>query len=239
MMPRLAFVTGLAALLAVGPVRAAPVDLQLVLALDSSSSVDRAEFELQIEGLAQAFTDATIIDAIRAVPGGAISVSVIEWSDPDRQAVAIDWRRIDGAETAEALARALVDMPRHVEGGATAIGSAILFALGRFSAGQDQGRRRIVDVSGDGSSNRGVPLSLARAAAAEAGVMVNGLAIANEEPDLAAYYRDHVIVGAGAFVIRAEDYRDFIDAIRRKLLREIQGELLARASASRSSEGER
>lgn len=199
----------------------APVDLQLVLALDSSSSVDIDEFYLQAEGYAAAFRHPQLHEALRSGPHQAIAVTVIEWSSVDRQQVNLDWRVIRNQAEAAAFAEELALTPRLVVGGETAIGDALAFALTRFDPPEIAGGRRVIDVSGDGPSNRGRPLEEVRDEARLVGITVNGLAILNEVPWLDQYYREAVIVGSGAFVLSARDYRDFKDAILRKLVREI------------------
>lgn len=200
---------------------AAPVDLELVLAIDSSSSVDAEEFTFQMDGLAAAFRDPSVQAAIESGAHRAIAITVVEWADARRQSINIPWVRVDSPESAEAVAKDLETASRLVYGGGTSISGAIAFSMGRFGTGDFAGERRVIDVSGDGRNNLGLPPEEARNAAVEAGVTVNGLAISNEEPELEAYYRERVIGGPGAFVIHATDYQDFARAIREKLLREI------------------
>lgn len=196
-----------------------PVDVALVLAVDSSSSVSADEFYLQTQGLSVAFADPGVQAAIAAGPEGAIAVAIVEWADPKRQEVNVPWT-IVRAENAGAFAAAIADMPRLVDGGGTALGAGLLAARALFAAAPPS-MRRVVDVSGDGRTSAGIPAAAARDALVAEGIMVNGLAIVNEEPDLEAFYRDNLIGGPGAFVMRAADYSDFAEAIRQKLLREI------------------
>ncbi|MBI3710576.1 MAG: DUF1194 domain-containing protein [Proteobacteria bacterium] len=198
-----------------------PVDLQLVLAIDSSSSVDMDEYYLQLEGYAAAFRHPELLKAIQSGPNKAIAVAMFEWSGPKQQQVNFDWRVLADAAGLEAFARELSTAPRLVIGGETAIGAAIDFGVDLFEHSGVAGGRRVIDVSGDGASNRGRPVTQARDEAVFLGITLNGLAILNEEAGLDDYYRVAVIGGTGAFVIAARDYTDFADAILRKLLREI------------------
>jgi hypothetical protein len=196
------------------------VDLALVLAIDSSSSVSADEFYLQTEGLAVAFADPEVQAAIGKGAHGAIAVAVMEWSDPGRQEVDVPWIVVTPANVG-ALATRFGDLPRLVDGGGTALGAGIAAAAALFE-NAPPAARRVIDVSGDGRTSAGPVSAPARDAAVAQGIVVNGLAIINEEPDLVEFYRDNVIGGPGAFVIRAKDYEDFTEAVRAKLLREIE-----------------
>ncbi len=219
-----------AGILAIGPWAAAAevVDLELVLALDCSSSVVRKEFTLQVEGLAAAFEDPTVIQAIAARPEG-IAVQVMQWSGPEQQAVALEWRLVAGADGVRALAEEVRNLPRLIGYGGTAIGNALDFAGRQFADNGVTGRRRTVDLSGDGAASAGSAPGSAAARLVAEGVAVNGLAISNDEPDLAEYYRTQVIGGPGAFVIKADDFADFAQAMQAKLVREIGLPLVARS----------
>lgn len=213
----------LAALVTLGPrpAAASEVDLQLVLAIDSSSSVSMDEYYLQLEGYAAAFRHPDLLKAIQSGPRQAIAVALFEWSGVRQQTVNFDWRQLSDGASLEAFAAELALAPRLVLGGETAIGDAIDFALDLLDTAELRGARRVVDVSGDGVSNRGRPAHAARDDAVFRGVTVNGLAVLNEEPEVEAFYQAAVIGGAGAFVLTARDYRDFADAIVKKLVREI------------------
>lgn len=199
----------------------APVDLQLVLAVDSSSSVSMDEYYLQLEGYAAAFRHPDLMLAIRSGSHQAVAVTLFEWSSADWQRINFGWRVIRNESEAEEFAAELAVAPRLVLGGNTAIGDAIAYALQLFDPPEVEGGRRVIDISGDGASNHGRDVALARDAALAAGVTVNGLAILNEEPELDLYYQTEVVGGRGAFVIAARDYTDFAEAILKKLIREI------------------
>lgn len=198
------------------------VDLELVLAVDSSASVDFAEFYLQTAGIARAFRDAEVIEAIEQGTPKGLAVSLILWSGALQQLVAVDWTRIDDRVSAEALA-ARIEAIRRTMVGETAVGEALRFAIDRLDGGPFAGERQIVDISGDGRSNVGKDPDAFRDAAAAAGITINGLAILNEDLGVERYYADHVIGGREAFVTTARDYDDFARAMRHKLLKEIGG----------------
>lgn len=208
------------------------VDLQLVLAIDSSSSVSMDEYYLQLEGYARAFANPLLSEAIAALPRGRIAVSLFEWSGPGQQVVNFEWRILDGAESTRRFAEELALAPRLVIGGETAIGDALAFAATLLEDAPGGPARMVVDVSGDGSSNRGLPVSVARAELLARGIVINGLAVTNQEAGLEAYYAREVIGGPGSFVLPAGDYDDFRDVILRKLLREI-GPVAEAAPATR------
>jgi len=200
-----------------------PVDLALVLALDSSASVDDGEFGLQREGLASAFRDPRVIEAIKSGPLGRIAVLVMEWSGEAQQQVDIGWRILDGAATALAFADRVSALPRNIPTGATSIAGALTFANSLLRSAPVEATRRAIDISGDGRNNQGLEIGLVRRAVVGQGVTINALAILNEHPTLNFYFEDRVIGGTGAFVEIAEDYSDYRRAINKKLIREIRG----------------
>ena len=204
-----------------------PVDLELVLAVDASSSVSAMEFELQIQGLAQAFRDPRVLQAIRAAGDLGVAVSLVQWSDHRKQFLAVDWTLVADPDGAAAFADEVADTPRFVIGGGTAIGGVLNFAMRSLDGNDFQGRRRVIDVSGDGRANQGAEPARLRDQAVARGITINGLAILNEDLTVADYYRAQVIGGAGAFVMSANDYESYALAILTKLLREIAGALVA------------
>jgi hypothetical protein len=199
-----------------------PVDAAIALAVDSSSSVDMDEFYLQMEGYAAALRHPALADAIGGLRLGAVALLFFEFANAKTHVVNLAWRRLASADDLDVYAKELESAPRLVVGGTTAIGDAIDFAHDALDACPFPAARSVIDVSGDGASNAGRDLSAARADALAAGIAINGLPILNEEPDLERFYRDFVIGGPGAFCIPARDYRDFRDAIRDKLIREIK-----------------
>jgi hypothetical protein len=225
--------TGLAApgLLAARPARAAAeeVDVELVLAVDVSRSVDTEEMEMQMQGYAAAFRDPRLAEGIAGGPIGAIAVTLFVWSDWNIQNVLVPWTKLDGPGTCERFAAA-VDAASRETYLYTSISGAIDFAARQFGQ-RYSGLRRVVDISGDGVNNSGRPLAQARQDALQQGIVLNGLAVLDRTPQPSAllagippvdeYYRDEVIGGPGAFLMVAEGYESFAGAVRRKIIREI------------------
>ncbi|MFH5924257.1 DUF1194 domain-containing protein [Roseomonas xinghualingensis] len=203
------------------------VDIALCLAVDASSSVDHDEFGLMMGGLAAAFRDPAVVRAATGGRRGAAAVSAILWSGPGAQAVAVPWRLLEDSKTAAALADEVDSVPRLVPAGPTALGEGMRAALRLLAEFPSNAARHVVDVSGDGVGNAGIAPAPVRDAAVAAEVTVNALAVLNEEPDLPAYYAAEVIGGPAAFVMECANYRDFAEAIRRKLVRELRGALTA------------
>ncbi|MGP0091746.1 MAG: DUF1194 domain-containing protein [Xanthobacteraceae bacterium] len=203
------------------PSAAANVDLLLVLAVDVSGSVDRTRFDLQRQGYAAAFRDPNVLGAIRSGPLQAIAVAMMQWTGPALQVRAVDWSRLGDEPSAKAFADAIEQAPRALYGGGTSISGAIDGGQALMFESPYEAARRVIDISGDGSNNRGRSVTLARDEAVNAGIGINGLPILALEPDLDRYYEDNVIGGPGAFVIAAKDYESFADAIRKKLITEI------------------
>jgi len=211
------------------PARAAAV--ALVLAIDVSESVSSERYLLQHEGIARAFETPQLVDAIAAVPGG-IEALVLEWSDPDKIAITVGWTRIANRNGAAAFA-ASVRATRRTSNGLTAIGSALLAAAAAFDHMPEPAGHKIVDISGDGMANFGVPPVTARDALIKQGITINGLAILSEEPWLDDYYRNNVVGGPAAFVLVAKNFDSFADAMLRKLVQEVASAPLATDAEAR------
>jgi Protein of unknown function (DUF1194) len=225
-----------AVLLKCAPIKAA--GLALVLAVDVSASVTADSYILQRNGIARAFENPQIVETVSAIPGG-IEALVLEWSDPDKIAVTVPWRRVTDAQGAAAFAAALQATARS-SSGLTAIGPALLAAAAAFDHLPEPAEQRVIDISGDGMANFGLPPAAARDRVLAAGIAINGLAILTEEPWLEGYYNSNVVGGAGAFVIAVENFRSFADAMTRKLMRELAGAIpgkpvLARPALALSS----
>jgi uncharacterized protein DUF1194 len=225
--PRLTRRCGIAAvtllgLLATVPARAqSAVDLQLVLAVDASGSVDMSRFELQKRGYAAAFRNRQVLDAIRSGPAAAISVTMVQWTGPSLHVQVVPWTLLKDEATTTELAAIIDAAPRRLFGGGTSISGAIDHGMTLFRASPFEGKRRTIDVSGDGSNNSGRSVIRARDEAVASDVVINGLPILAIEPDLDLYYKDNVIGGPGAFVIAAQSFDNFADAILKKLIIEI------------------
>jgi hypothetical protein len=216
--------------------RAQTVDAAIVLAADVSRSIDDTEFQLQRRGYAAALTSPQFVQAVQAGPHGAVALCFVEWAGPDEQAVVAKWMVIRDGEGAAEFAKILQDAPRSFAG-RTAIGDGIDFAVAQLAADGVTATRRVIDVSGDGNSNSGRPVTDARDAAVAKGITINGLAIINEKTGgvmgtflyshthppggLPSYYHDNVIGGAGAFVLQIVNFDTFAQAMTDKLLAEI------------------
>ena len=204
------------------PVAAAPaVDLALVLAVDVSGSVDATRFALQQQGYAAAFRSPRVVAAIRSGAAQAIAVTVIQWTGPMLQQQVIGWTTLADEASAHAFADMIERTPRQLFSGGTSISGAIDYARLLFIQAPVAAARRVIDVSGDGANNRGRPAAQARDEAVKDGIGINGLPILALEPFLDRYYYDEVIGGPGAFMIPAESYENFADAILKKLIMEI------------------
>ncbi|MET3844313.1 DUF1194 domain-containing protein [Bradyrhizobium sp. OAE829] len=206
------------------------VDVELVLAVDVSYSMDMDELAIQREGYAQAIVSKEFLQALKTGPHGKIAVTYFEWAASTDQKIIIPWRLIDGPETADAVANEIMKTPIR-RASRTSISGAINFAMPLFDENPHRGLRRVIDISGDGPNNNGGPVVVARDAALEKGVVINGLPIMVKEPsystmdidNLDAYYEDCVIGGPGSFVVTIKEREKFKEAIRTKLLLEIAG----------------
>lgn len=207
-----------------------PVDLELVLAVDISGSVDQDEALLQRQGYVEALRSEEVQRAIAGGILGKVAISYFEWASTGDNRLLADWTLIKDAASANNLASVLAEAPIR-SGLRTSISSAIDFAIPRFRTVYE-GARRVIDISGDGPNNDGSLVDEARQRALAAGIVINGLPIINDRPnrfgfpsmhDLDKYYEGCVIGGPGAFLIVAEDFKTFGVAVRRKLLLEIAG----------------
>lgn len=217
------------------------VDVELVLAVDISGSIDAYEFELQRKGYADAFRDPRVIDAIRANKLQRIAVTMVEWSAEDLQTQLFPFMLVRDAASGEALAQAILAPPRG-RYRRTSISGGIDFSVKLFGVGGYRGERRIIDVSGDGVNNSGRPAAAARDDAVKLGIIINGLAIMNDRGNpfgggfgggyggqlesnlpLDEYYAEKVIGGLGSFLVVTNDFEAFERAVVTKLVREIAG----------------
>ncbi len=214
-----------------GRAMAESVDLELVVAVDVSGSIDPEEALLQRQGYLGALQDPRVLAAIKSGFHGRIAVTYVEWAGAPHRRTIAEWSVISD----EASARALVDWigAQTIGTGAwTSISGAIDAALERFAESPHQSKRRVIDISGDGPNNNGAYVLEARGRALAQGITINGLPIINDRPsrwglppfaDLDLYFEDCVIGGRGAFIVVAEGFGDFAAAIRRKLILEIAG----------------
>ena len=215
----------------VPPLRAEPVDLELVLATDVSRSIDVMEARLQREGIAAAIRNPAVIEAIQGGYRKKIAVAYIDYSNHGATLLVIDWTVIDGPAAAEAFAAQLTSAELNF-GRRTSISDGIAFAVRLLEENRYEGLRRVIDVAGDGPNNDGLLVTQARDAALKKRITINGLPIINQRGgfgsqfnlgDLDDYYRGCVIGGPNAFLVVARDFPDFARAIRRKLIFEIAG----------------
>ena len=210
----------------------APVDLLLALVTDVSRSIDDSEFSLEKNGYQAAFASGDVIATIKAGPLGAIAVTYIEFASAYEVRTVVDWTVIRDEATAIEFVERLRAAPRSFWG-RTAIGAGMERAMQAIATAPFEGPRRVIDVCGDGTNNTGPDVASVRDRAVEAGLIVNGLAIINENPvawsfahvqppgGLANYYRDNVTGGPGSFVLEVHDFRSFGVAMTRKLINEI------------------
>jgi Protein of unknown function (DUF1194) len=199
----------------------ATVDLQLVLAVDVSGSINAQRFELQKQGYVAAFQNQRVLNAIRAGRNQSIAVTMMQWSGPFLQSQVVPWTILKDEASVRAFAGAVGATPRMMYGGGTSISGAIDQAVTLFPQAPAKAERRVIDVSGDGSNNRGRSVTQARDEAVEAGIIINGLPILAFEPQLDQYFKDYVIGGPGAFMIAAKNFEAFAEAILMKLILEI------------------
>ena len=209
---------------------AAQVDVELILAVDVSYSMDMDELAVQREGYAQALVSKEFLQALKALPNGKVAVTYFEWAASNDQKIIIPWRVIDGPETADAVAAEIMKAPIR-RASRTSISGAIYFAMPLFETNPYPGLRRVIDISGDGANNNGAPVTPARDEAISKGIVINGLPIMVKDPSYSTmdienldwYYEDCVTGGPGSFVVAIKDRDKFKEAIRSKLLQEVAG----------------
>ncbi|MGB8315628.1 MAG: DUF1194 domain-containing protein [Aestuariivirga sp.] len=202
------------------------VDLELVLAVDISGSMNAQESALQRQGYAAALSDTSFLRAIEAGPLGRIAVAYVEWAGADRQSLSVPWQIIDNLESARAFAAKIDIAPRNSARG-TSISGVMDFAGGLVAGNEYDGQRKVIDISGDGPNNAGRPVLLARSETAYLGITINGLPILvpgeNVIENLDDYYAECVIAGPGAFSLPVRGSKEFLISIKRKLILEVSG----------------
>ena len=209
---------------------ASEVDVALILAVDVSYSMDMDELAIQREGYAQAIVSPDFLQALKTGPNGKVAVTYFEWAAANDQKIIIPWRVIDGPESADAVANEIMKTPVR-RASRTSISGAIHFAMPLFEDSPYRGLRNVIDISGDGPNNNGLPVTAARDAALAKGIVINGLPIMVKQPsystmditDLDVYYEDCVIGGPGSFVVAIKGREKFKEAIRTKLVLEVAG----------------
>jgi hypothetical protein len=211
------------------------VDVELIIGVDVSYSMDIEELAVQREGYAQAIISKEFLQALTTGPNRKLAVTYFEWSAPNDQKIIVPWRLIDGPETADAVANEIMQTPVRM-GSSTSISGAISFAMPLFDENPYRGLRRVLDISGDGPNNTGAPVTGARDAALKRGITINGLPIMVENSsysvmyidNLDLYYEDCVIGGPGSFVVTIKHRNEFKEAIRTKLILEVAGQTAER-----------
>jgi hypothetical protein len=212
----------LLALASGAPVRAqVMVDLQLVLAVDASGSVNQYRFELQKRGYVAALRNPRVLGAILSGGTQSIALTMMQWTGPFLQREVLPWTLLKDEASVKSAAAVIEETPRRLFGGGTSISGAIDYSMMMFPRSPFRAERRVIDISGDGANNNGRSVVRARDEAVAADVTINGLPILAVEPDLAEHYRDYVIGGPGAFMVVAENFENFADAILKKMIIEI------------------
>ena len=209
---------------------AIPVDVELVIAVDVSYSMDPEEQALQREGYVQALTSREFMRALREGANGKIAITYFEWAGQFDQKIIMPWRLIEGPESADSVAAEIAAAPSR-RASRTSISGGLLFAKPLFDHSGYRGLRRVIDVSGDGANNSGALIVPTRDDVLAAGITINGLPIMLKRPargtmdieNLDVYYEDCVIGGPGAFVVPIHERKQFIEATRTKLVLEISG----------------
>ncbi len=206
------------------------VDVELVLAVDISYSMDFDELALQREGYITALRSADFANALRGGAHGKIALIYVEWAGTHEQTVVVPWTLIDGRAAAEAFAARLAEAPvRRTY--RTSISGGLIFSAAQFGTGGFKGTRRVIDVSGDGTNNQGPLIEPTRDEIVAKGIIINGLPLQLKAPtgsmldinDLHIYYEDCVIGGPGSFVIPVKSRDQFVNAVRQKLILEVSG----------------
>ena len=196
-------------------------ELELVLAVDVSGSIDHYDFGLQMQGYAAAFRDDDVLRAVSALGSNGLDVTLVQWSSVGQQAQIFEWFHVSGPESAERFAVAIEQAPRSFFMAGTGIGLAVGFATKLIEERPNRCKRSVIDVSGDGRNNVGPEPAVARDFAVSSGITINGLAIRDSDLLLDVYFRKFVVGGKGAFVIAADSYIDIAGTIKKKLIREL------------------
>ncbi len=227
---RMALAVAAAAILP-GPAESAePGAVELVLAVDVSLSMSPMELEIQRDGYAAALTDERVLQAIAEGAYGKIAVTYFEWAGVSSQHVVVPWTIVAGRQDAERVAALLSAQPAN-SARRTSIAAGLEFGADLFAESQFRGTKRVIDISGDGPNNQGAPVQAARDAVVKQGIVINGLPLMTrggfssvyDVADLDRYYADCVIGGPGAFMVPVNDWSQFPEAVRRKLVLELAG----------------
>jgi Protein of unknown function (DUF1194) len=209
---------------------AVPVDVELILAVDVSYSMDPDEQALQREGYIRAITSPEFMRALREGANGKISITYVEWAGETDQKIIVPWRLIEGPESADSVAAEIAAAP-YRRASRTSISGALQFTKTLFDHSGYHGLRRVIDVSGDGANNAGPLVAPTRDEVVASGITINGLPLMLKRPNLGfmdianldEYYEDCVVGGPAAFVVPIREREQFVEATRTKLVLEISG----------------
>ena len=196
-------------------------DLALILAVDISGSVDNEEFKIQMQGLSVGLRDGVVAEAL--VRGGA-HIMLVQWTGSSRQEISVPWTEVSGFDALDELAARIDAAPRAWRNFSTSIGDALEFSLEQFDAAASC-KRRVIDVSGDGINNEGTEPRDVHGALHAGGVIVNALVIEGTSQNLTGYFWENVITGEGAFVVTANNFSEYPEKMRQKLMRETAGQI--------------
>ena len=205
------------------------MELHLVLAFDVSASVNDVEFNLQRRGTADALRAPSVKSAISNAQGG-IAVAIVQWSSSTRQALGLDWVELHSVMDTERYADAVDEMPRRLPGGGTMIHAGLEFAAQMFETAPRTARRRVIDLAGNGRTDDLEKMLATRDRLLADGVVINALAIEEDDDELTRYYLRELAGGPGAFVVTADEFKDFTEAMQIKLYREISGAVVSESA---------
>lgn len=229
-LPACGALIALALFVAPGAGAAERVDIELVLAVDVSLSMSPGELEIQRHGYAAALTHDTVLQAIADGAYGRVAITYVEWAGTTMQRVVVPWAVIANRNDADLFVAQMSARPPN-SARRTSISAALEFAGDLFAESGFESMKRVIDVSGDGPNNQGGPVDVIRDRLAAQGITINGLPLmttggftsAFDVPHLDRYYADCVIGGPGAFTVPVNDWTQFPEAVRRKLVMELAG----------------
>lgn len=202
--------------------RLTPVDLELAFVVDASGSIDEGEMALQRQGYASALVHPRVLKAINSGFLRSISVAYIEFAGFECTRLTVGWVRITDETSARAYGTRIINAKRNLCFGGNAVSEALAFAAATIENNSFEGTRRVIDISGDGPNTMGEQVEIVRDTIVKKRIVINALAIKRESmPGLPEYFQDSVTGGPGSFVMKAQDRKSFVEAIQRKLIREI------------------
>lgn len=202
--------------------RLSPVDLELAFVVDASGSIDEEEMKLQRQGYMDALSHPLVQSAITSGFLRAIAVAYIEFAGDGCTQLTVGWTRINDKSSAQLFGQRILASDRNFCFGGNAVSEALAFAAASIETNEFEGTRRVIDLSGDGPNTIGEPVEAIRDAVVKQRIVINALAIDRPSmPDLPDYFKRSVTGGPGSFVIKADNRKNFAEAILKKLIREI------------------